>query len=238
VNQLLLKADHLLRGTRFPAPRLVLRRRDLLAILLVFGFTYGLAMGSFGGLADTRWLQMLYSAAKVPLLLLATFALSLPSFFVLNTILGTRADFAAVLRALIASQAGLTVVLASFAPVTLFWYACSGSYDDAILFNALMFGLASLAAQWMLRRLYRPLIAANPRHLALLRSWLLIYAFVGIQMGWILRPFIGTPAAQPQFFRAEMWGNAYVVVAKKAAGLFKAEKQIPTRDDWSPRGAG
>ena len=224
MNQLLLKADHLLRGGRIAAPDLIVRRRDLLAILIVFGFTYGLAMGSFGGLSDTRWLQMLYSAAKVPLLLLATFALSLPSFFVLNTILGTRADFAAVLRALIASQAGLTVVLAAFAPVTLFWYASSASYDDAILFNAFMFAVASLAAQWMLRRLYRPLIAANPRHRALLKSWLLIYAFVGIQMGWLLRPFIGAPSAQPQFFRAEMWGNAYVVVAKKAAGLFQIQR--------------
>jgi hypothetical protein len=223
VTQLLLKADHLLRGDAADVAS-SLRRRDLLSILIVFGCTYGLAMGSFGGLADMRWLQMLYSAAKVPLLLLVTFALSLPSFFVINTILGVRPDFPRVLRALIASQAALTVVLASFAPVTLLWYACSGNYDDAILFNTLMFAGASFAAQAMLRRLYRPLIAANARHRALLKTWLLIYAFVGIQMGWILRPFIGTPAAQPQFFRAEMWGNAYVVVAKKAAEVFNGQR--------------
>ena len=59
-------------------------------------------MGAFGGRA---W-QAAYSAVKVPLLLLATLGLSLPSFFVLNTLLGVRADFAAALRAIVASQAG------------------------------------------------------------------------------------------------------------------------------------
>ena len=29
----------------------------------------------------------------------------------------------------------------------------------------------------------------------MLRTWLVIYVFVGIQMGWVLRPFIGDPAA-------------------------------------------
>jgi hypothetical protein len=148
---------------------------------------------------------------------------------VINTIAGVRADFPRVLAALIGSQAGLTIVLASFAPLTLLWYASSADYDHAILFNAFMFAVASFSAQWMLRRLYAPLIARNPRHRALLKTWLLIYAFVGIQMGWILRPFVGTPGAQPQFFRAEMWGNAYVVVAQKAAGLFKIEAPHPTR---------
>ena len=27
----------------------------------------------------------------------------------------------------------------------------------------------------------------------MLRTWLVIYVFVGIQMGWVLRPFVGSP---------------------------------------------
>lgn len=34
------------------------------------------------------------------------------------------------------------------------------------------------------------------------RVWILIYAVVGAQMGWILRPFIGNPHMPFQFFRA------------------------------------
>ena len=48
----------------------------------------------------------------------------------------------------------------------------------------------------------------------MLRTWIVVYAFVGIQMGWFLRPFIGDPAIPVQFFRSESWGNAYVVLFK------------------------
>jgi hypothetical protein len=46
----------------------------------------------------------------------------------------------------------------------------------------------------------------------MLRTWIVIYVFVGIQMGWVLRPFIGDPRAPVQFFREDSWSNAYVVV--------------------------
>jgi hypothetical protein len=173
-------------------------------------------MGTFGGVGGERSLQVPYSALKVPLLLLATFVISLPSFFVFNTLLGVRGDFPQALRALAATQAALTVILASLAPFTALWYASSGHYRRAILFNALMFALASAAAQLVLRRLYRPLIERNARHRTLLRAWLVVYAFVGIQMGWVLRPFIGHPRGRTTFFRDGAWGNAYVEVAKMA----------------------
>ena len=87
-------------------------------------------------------------------------------------------------------------------------------YNGAILYNALTFGIASLGAPLVLRRSYRPLIASSPRHRLLLRVWLVIYAFVGVQMGWLLRPFIGDPLKPVEFFRPDSWGNAYVIVAR------------------------
>jgi len=77
-----------------------------------------------------------------------------------------------------------------------------------------MLGTASVTAQLVLLRLYRPLIASNPRHRTMVRLWLIIYAFVGIQMGWTLRPFIGKPGLETSFFRQEAWGNAYVEIAR------------------------
>ena len=87
--------------------------------LQLLGFTflcaalYGAVLGSFGGVMGEHLLQVLISSVKVPLLLLATFVISLPSFFVMNTVLGVRSDFAVVFRALVSSQAGLTIVLAA-----------------------------------------------------------------------------------------------------------------------------
>jgi hypothetical protein len=114
----------------------------------------------------------------------------------------------------------LTIILASFAPFTVLWYASFVNYRAAILFNAVMFGTASISAQWLLRRFYEPLIRRNRQHRLMLRGWLVIYAFVGIQMGWVLRPFIGNPNSPTQFFREEAWGNAYVQLAQIVIHLF------------------
>jgi hypothetical protein len=186
-------------------------------VVALCGLFYGAVMGAFGG----RALQAGYSAVKVPLLLLATLGLSLPSYFVLNTLLGVRSDFAAAVRAIVSSQAALTIVLAAEAPLTAFWYASSSGYSVAILFNAAMFAVASLAAQLVLARAYRPLIARDARHRVLLRAWIVIYAFVGIQMGWVLRPFVGSPLAPVRFFRADGGENAYVVVARLIWGAIR-----------------
>lgn len=189
----------------------------LVAIFVLFGCVYGATMGSFGGDSGPRGLQMLYSAVKVPLLVGVTFALSVPSFFVLMTLFGLRDDIAECLRALLATQAALAIVLASFAPFTLFWYASGTNYSSALLFNTAMFGLASLTVQRVLKRLYAPLIARDRRHLVMMRVWVGIFAFVGIQMGWVLRPFIGNLAEPTRFFRAEAWGNAYEMLARHIA---------------------
>ena len=211
-----IQADDLLRaGTRTGRPG-GQRIGVLLALIAAFGIVYGAAMGTYsGGGGHVRGWQMLYSGLKVPLLLLATFALSLPSYYVMNSLMGLRDDFGQALRALLATQAGLTIVLAAFAPFTLLWYASVLDYDAAVLFNTLAFGLASMAGQTLLRRFYRPLIARDRRHLILLRMWLVIYAFVGIQMGWLLRPFIGDPGQATHFFRSDGWGNAYVILLQK-----------------------
>ncbi|MHC4170530.1 MAG: hypothetical protein ACYSWQ_26615 [Planctomycetota bacterium] len=212
---ILLQADNVLRARPWVVQEGHVARRlaQLGTLVILFGLTYGAVMGSFGGVFGERFWQVVFSAVKVPLLLAGTFALSLPSFFIVNTLFGLRSDFLYSMRALVATQAGLTIVLASFAPFTILWYASSSDYRGAILFNALMFGSASVTAQWLLRRFYEPLIRRDRRHRMLLRVWLAIYAFVGIQMGWVLRPFIGSPDLTPQFLRQDAWGNAYVRLA-------------------------
>lgn len=171
------------------------------------GLAYGAVMGTFGGFDGDRPLQIAYSAIKVPMLLGVTFVLTLPSFFVLNSVLGLRADFGDVLAAL--------------APFTAVWYLSSGDYHEAILFNAAMFAVASVAAQRLLRRHYRPLVARDLRHRWLVRIWIGVYAFVGVQMGWVLRPFVGSPWEPVRFFREGAWGNAYVVVAEMIADVLR-----------------
>jgi hypothetical protein len=183
-------------------------------LILVAASLYGAVMGSFGLDSVWRLPQVLYSAVKLPLLLGATTLICLPGFFVLNTALGLRADWPISLRAILAAQAALSISLLSLAPITRFVYFTTTEYQHAHLANFGAFTIATLAGHSVMRRAYRPLAARRPLHRAALVAWIALYAFVGIQMGWMLRPFIGAPGVETAFLRDEPFTNAYVVVAR------------------------
>ncbi len=204
--------DRLLRGESAGS----LWRQGTAAVLALM--IYGGCMGSHGLWTNPfdggQWTQVLFSAVKAPFLLTITFFLSLPSFFVFNALAGLASDFGAACRAVAAAQTSMAAMLLTLAPLTLFWYASSPGYLDGVLVNAAMFSAASIAAQAAIRRHYRPLIARNPRHRNLLKVWIISYAFVGIQMGWVLRPFIGNPDTDADFLREDGWGNAYIMIIR------------------------
>jgi len=186
----------------------------LLTFTVLCGGLYGAVMGCFTGLAPGRFQQLIFSGFKVPLLLLVTYSLCLPSFFVVNTILGLRPDFRIALFAMTAMQSCIAVVLAALAPVTAFVYLCISDYGTAVLFNGAIFAIASLSSGIVVFRYYTPLIEEDPRHRRMLFFWLAMYVFVGIQAAWVMRPFIGNPDVSVAFFRPGAWGNAYIAIAE------------------------
>ena len=198
-----------------------IRLRTAALIVLIAGLCYGSAMGCYAALANQRawteqWLQMLYSGMKVPLLILATLLIALPSFFILNTLFGLRQHFNESLKAILLAQSGLVIILLSLAPITLFVYVSVSpmrqGYSLAVLWNAIAFGGSSVIAQLLLRRNYRHLVLQDARHRKMIWVWIFVYAFVGIQMAYTLRPFIGSPASEISFFREDPFENAYVRV--------------------------
>lgn len=215
--QLIGAADALLRCEgAYAAGRGVVPWRQLIALMVAGGLLYGAAMGAFGGAA----LQALYSASKVPLLLACATVVCLPNFYVVNVLLGLRDDFSAACRGVFAAQATLAVVLASCAPVTLFVYVSIDDYNQAIVWNGVMFLVGTVTGQVTLSRHYRVLIARNPRHRFGRAAWVVLYVFVAIQLAWVLRPFIGAPRLPTRFLREGAWSNAYVEVFSAVARLF------------------
>ncbi len=59
----------------------------------------------------------------------------------------------------------------------------------------------------------------RPRGRAVLRTWIVIYAIVGAQMGWILRPFVGTPGQPFSLFR-ERESNFFAAFFRALGRLF------------------
>jgi hypothetical protein len=215
-------ADQLLRGTGPFGVSTGPRSWWLVpSLVLVFAPMYGAVMGAYAFDSPERALQVLFSAVKLPLLLLTSTVLCLPAFFVLSSVLGLRDDIGASLRAILAGQGVMSIALAALAPATAFFYANSLTYGTAKLVNGGMFALATLAAQVVIRRHYRPLVARNRNHAFVLAIWGTLYVFVGIQMGWTLRPFIGQPGMATTFFREGALTNAYVEVAQLIGGAVR-----------------
>lgn len=219
-------ADQLLRATGSFRPAAFAERPWWLVPLLVITFApvYGAAMGTYAFDSPERTLQVVYSAVKLPLLLAATTALCMPAFLALSTVLGLRDDLRESLQAIFAGQAVMSITLAALAPFTLFFYAGSIGYPAAKVINGAAFAIATLAAQAVIRRYYRELLARNRAHALLLVLWGGLYVFVGIQMGWTLRPFIGQPGTPTTFFREGAFTNAYVEVLRALGGALRGDR--------------
>lgn len=188
---------------------------ELVIVLATSGILYGLVMGGF----SLRLFQSVFSGLKVPLLLLASTLICLPSFFVLNAILGLRDDFAAAARAILAAQATVAIVLLALAPTIIVFYVSSDSYRSAVFVNGVVFAVATLGGQQTLGRHYAPLVRSNRLHRIGKWSWVFLYVFVAIQLAWVLRPFVGDPSMAPRFLRENAWSNAYVVVLRDVLGI-------------------
>lgn len=197
--------DALLRG-RVPDEAATIRR-CLVAGVLAAMF-YGAIMGTFG-FTEARWPQVVYSSLKVPLLSAVSLMVALPAAYLFFALTGLGQDFRAALTALLLSQAAEGLVLASLSPFTVLIYRSTADYRLAVLGNVLLFTVAGCAGLHRLRSGFAPLIARDVRNCYLLRGWLLLSAFIGLQSSWMLRPFIGDPRLAPVFVRTEGWSNAY-----------------------------
>jgi len=207
-------AERLLRGDLPGTPD----ARSCLAVGAIGSALFGLVLGASSA---EPWLAV-FAAVKLPLLLVATSLLCLPSFWVIHAVLGLRDDFAAAMRGLLSAQAVLGLTLGALAPFAVLSPLTVADPYALTLFDAVLLGVASLAAQQVLARHYRPLIARDPRHRRTLASWLVLYAFAGVQLAWVMRPFRGTPGYAVQFLRPEAFAqNAYVVLFEHLGRLFR-----------------
>jgi hypothetical protein len=210
----LIAAENLLRGTIASTPS----TRTCVALGATGCALAGLALGSSSG--DVR--MALFAAVKVPLLVALTAGLCLPSFYVVNTVLGLRDDFHAACRGLLAAQATMGLALGALAPMLVFLALSVADPYLLTLLDAAQFAAATWAAQQVLSRHYQPLIARDPRHRLALRGWLVLFAFTGVQLAWVLRPFRGTEGFPVQFLRPEAFQqNAYVVLLEHFVRMWR-----------------
>jgi hypothetical protein len=201
--------------------------------------TSGVALAAYGAIMgiSSGPLYALSSAVKLPLLFLLTLAICLPTLYLFNLFYGGRLSARQVLALALAAitvTAGLTL---AFAPVAVFFLITARDYTFYKLLNVAILGLTGVAglsflvsgmrgmnaldlppqprlesaAQPQPEGSARPQPGAAPRPVSmpLLQIWLLLFGFVGTQLGWTLRPFFGAPGLPFELFRS-LEGNFYL----------------------------
>lgn len=199
-------------------------RRFLLAAA-VLGGIYGLAMGASGLRQDVvqGLLQMLTSAVKVPLLYLLSLVVCYPVLFIVVVLMGSKLSFRQTLAMILMALTFNSVLLASCAPIVLFFIVTGSDYSFIKLLHVGIFAFSGIWAMLALLHGLRAMCEKSnlyPKQaIRILQVWVLIFGFVGTQMAWTLRPFVGSPDREFEVFRKSQEGNFYLGVWHSVADL-------------------
>ena len=183
------------------------KMRAMLISSIAFFALYGAVMGS----THSLW-QTLSSAVKLPLLFLATLIVCSPTLYFFNLIFGSNQSLAQNFTLILTAITVTAVLLLSFAPIVLFFLLTTSHYQFFKLLNVGVFTLSGIVGVLFLSQGMRIVSASGQEGIQarrnVVRLWIFIYAFVGSQMAWTLRPFIGAPRLQFELFR-QLGGNFY-----------------------------
>lgn len=172
---------------------------------------FGAAIGAYAG----GW-QILYAAVKMPAFLLATLALSFGAMYVFAAReLGVRETRDAALEAVAVTAVGL----GSLAPVmALVAFSCP---HEPPAYRFLVFVLTVSVAAAGVAGVVR--LHLRLRSWRLTAAWVVLYQFVGAQVGWLLKPWVGHTLQDDRFLplRENLRGNFYESVFRIVVSFFK-----------------
>ena len=184
-----------------------------------------LALGLFGAIIGSKhslW-QALASAVKLPLLFLITLLVCLPALYFFFAMFESSLNVTQHLALSLSAVTMMSVVLLALAPVMLFFMVTTTGYQFFKLLNVAMFAVAGVVGLFQLTQGMWMLSANDRRGLRMrrniLRLWVLLFAFVGSQLAWTLRPFFGAPDTPFELFRG-LGGNFYTNIFTSLGEVF------------------
>jgi hypothetical protein len=195
------------------------KMKAMLVSSVCFFALYGAVMGS----THSLW-QTMSSAVKLPLLFLATLLVCVPSLYFFSLLFGSNQSLNQNLAVILTAITVTSVLLLSFAPITLFFLLTAPSqYQFFKLLNVGIFTISGLMGIVFLYQGMKivsgpDLEGASTRRWVLI-MWMFVYAFVGSQMAWTIRPFIGAPGTPFELFR-QLGGNFYTNILYSLGEIF------------------
>lgn len=189
--------------------------------ILVFSLIYGIVMGSYNG-----YLQSLVTGIKMPCLIFLSLLICFPALFVIQYMIGSTMTVYQMSNIILSGFIVFTTISLSFAPIVVFFMITSENYEFLKLLHVAIFTfsgfftiktiISGLTFSCEKKNIYPKL------GLQVFKVWIIIFAFVGTQLAWNLRPFVGNKEMPFELFRARE-SNFYVAVIQSVANLGKPD---------------
>lgn len=206
-------------------------RRALVCMAVIFAGAglYGAAMGYW-----RSPVQAGYNIVKFPLVVIATALGTSLINGMLAPLLGLNLRFRRSLMLVLMSFTIAAAILGSFAPILFFviWNTPSlarqteiswAIYNFVQLTQVVIIAFAGVAANVRLFRVLQAVSGSERVARKVLFAWLAGNLFLGSQLCWILRPFIGSPGLPVEFLRDNAFqGNFYETVFRAIGHLLSS----------------
>lgn len=199
--------------------------KDLLSLAAFVVFACGVYGAVLAGWRSPR--LSLYVAIKLPVLFLGTTAIVAAFNWMMASILSSGLSFRSTVFVVLASMTIGCWILLGLVPVAVFFLASgvsyAGTHDELryshnviLMTHIIILAIAGVVGNAALLKGLRCVVNVRcPVH-TLFLFWLTAFAFVGCQLSWILRPFVGSPFYPVAFMRPDCLDrNFYEFVFKE-----------------------
>jgi hypothetical protein len=199
-------------------------------LICFFSFIYGLVMGSYHS-----FMQAIAAGVKVPLLFSLAIVICFPAFYIIQLILGSKLKFQQMVSIILSGFVLSTAIMLSFTPIVIFFLLTGSNYYFLQLLHISIFILSGFFG---MRTIIEALEYSCEKKniypkigVLVFRFWIVIILFVGIQLAWNLRPFLGDTGKPFKLFR-EYEGNFYTALIYSISQLSKpSEKEKNSPQD-------
>ncbi len=186
---------------------------DAIVQLLLFTICASATYGSTLGIWNSPKM-MLYTSIKFPLVVVGSILLVSGLNHLLAHICNAGLQFKQVLTLTLFAMAIMCWILLALLPIIVFFLLTSAgssggtaeiqlAHNSVLLLHITCIGSAGIVGVRSLWQGIIELCTTTCNHFALLISWLGSFVFVGCQLSWMLRPFIGSPFYPVHFLRPD-----------------------------------
>jgi hypothetical protein len=114
-------------------------------------------------------------------------------------------------------------LLLAFAPIELFFQLSGDNYNFLQLLHVFVFVFSGFFGMRAVLEALKGSLAQKGVYpklgLTVFRAWVVIFAFVGLQLSWNLRPFVGYKDMPFQIFRQDTQGNVYTTLLRALGNM-------------------